>query len=232
MCKKMIICGLVFSLVCSFLLATTVFGESNSKTNYNLYEDSKVTSDVYGDLDGDGFINSIDFMVLKKYVLSIIKDFSPEQKILADLNGDGAVNSIDCVLLRGYILGIINNFPVEKINESIINPPDGEIDNIVLSQYVTYYPPNNTQKTVTGEEDIKTIYEMLKGINVLGKTNEEVAGAGRFYITINYKDDTTYTISYDAHLIKDNDRYNIEFAKGNPRDIFDELDYPLENIDN
>ncbi|TYQ13213.1 UNVERIFIED_CONTAM: dockerin type I repeat protein [Acetivibrio alkalicellulosi] len=226
MFKRMIICGLVLALVCSTLLATTVFGEGDYSFN------QEITYNIYGDLNGDGIIDSTDYILLKRYVLSIITDFSPEQKIIADLNGDGVVNSIDCVLLKRYILDIINKFPVEEMNEDIINIPEGEVENIVLAQYVTYYPPNNIQKTVTGEEDIRTIYEMIQGIKVLRKTNETVSGAGCFYVTINFEDGTEYTIAYDIHLIKDSDRYKIEFTKGNPQDIFDELDYPIEDINN
>ncbi|MDQ2086310.1 dockerin type I domain-containing protein [Herbivorax sp. ANBcel31] len=178
---------------------------------------------VYGDLNEDGTIDSTDYALLKRHVLSI-SQLSPKQKILADLNGDGIIDSTDCVLLQRYIIGTIDKFPVEKNYENIINLPDGEIDNIVL-----HLPPY-CQKTITGKDDINTIVDMVQGINVLEQTYEEIV-CGYFIININFDDGTKYNITYNDHLIKDDNRYEIEFTNGDPFDLFDELDYPLEPID-
>ncbi|TYQ15664.1 UNVERIFIED_CONTAM: aryl-phospho-beta-D-glucosidase BglC (GH1 family) [Acetivibrio alkalicellulosi] len=63
----------------------------------------------YGDLNGDGNIDSIDYMLLRRYILEII-DTLPNMDA-ADLNGDGKVDSTDAVLLRRYILEVISEFP-------------------------------------------------------------------------------------------------------------------------
>ena len=63
-------------------------------------------SSITGDINGDGDINTLDYIVLQRYLLGI-SDY-----VDADLNGDGAVNSVDYLLLRRYLLGIISNFPV------------------------------------------------------------------------------------------------------------------------
>ncbi|MDQ2084880.1 glycoside hydrolase family 11 protein [Herbivorax sp. ANBcel31] len=66
---------------------------------------------IYGDLNGDGVIDSSDYTLLQRYILEIpvsIDDIS-----VADLNGDGVIDSTDATLLSRYILEIIDSFPVE-----------------------------------------------------------------------------------------------------------------------
>ncbi|TYQ16920.1 UNVERIFIED_CONTAM: dockerin type I repeat protein [Acetivibrio alkalicellulosi] len=78
---------------------------------------SKVTggnihiSPILGDLNGDGVINSTDYVLLRRYVLEIIDDI-PVGNVyhVADLNNDGKIDSTDCVILRKYILKIISSF--------------------------------------------------------------------------------------------------------------------------
>ncbi|TYQ16237.1 UNVERIFIED_CONTAM: endoglucanase Cel9U [Acetivibrio alkalicellulosi] len=65
---------------------------------------------LYGDLNGDGRINSTDYVLLRRYILEIIEEF-PVPTEAADLNGDGRINSTDVVLMRRYILEIIPQLP-------------------------------------------------------------------------------------------------------------------------
>jgi|GEM_PF-593277 len=70
---------------------------------------------LYGDLNGDGQANSIDFALLRSYLLGIISDFpSSNGFTAADINGDAKVDSIDFGLYRQYLLGFINLFPVQN----------------------------------------------------------------------------------------------------------------------
>ena len=57
-----------------------------------------------GDLNVDGKVNSIDCMILKRYVL---KTYSLRDSLLysADLNLDGEVNTVDYMVLRKMVLG-------------------------------------------------------------------------------------------------------------------------------
>jgi len=66
---------------------------------------------MFGDLDNNGAINSIDFAKLRMYLLGII---TPSEINLsnADLNQDGQVNALDFGWFRKYLLGIIKHFPV------------------------------------------------------------------------------------------------------------------------
>lgn len=68
---------------------------------------------LYGDLNGDSKVNSIDFAMLRQYLLGIIKEFNVSKEA-ADLNGDKVVNSIDFANFRMYLLGMIREFPVNK----------------------------------------------------------------------------------------------------------------------
>lgn len=64
----------------------------------------------YGDINGDGVINSADYALLGRYILEL-----PAQNIKlenADLNRDGFVNSVDATILSRYLLEIINKLPV------------------------------------------------------------------------------------------------------------------------
>ncbi|TYQ15750.1 UNVERIFIED_CONTAM: endo-1,4-beta-xylanase [Acetivibrio alkalicellulosi] len=70
----------------------------------------------YGDINGDGVIDSKDYILLRRYILQVRT--SLPNRIAADLNGDGNIDSIDVILLRRYILGIINKNP----NENMVTP--------------------------------------------------------------------------------------------------------------
>lgn len=71
---------------------------------------------VYGDLNGDNSVDSLDYTFLKRYVLKTVQLFpSPDGLKAGDLNGDGSIDSTDCTLLKRHILKIITYFPVEEI---------------------------------------------------------------------------------------------------------------------
>ncbi|MDG5814662.1 dockerin type I repeat-containing protein [Chitinispirillales bacterium ANBcel5] len=75
------------------------------RKNYNVV--------LYGDVNGDGQIDSNDYILLQRYILDHeVENFN---KQAADLNGDGYIDSTDLVLLRRYILEMIDEFPVERM---------------------------------------------------------------------------------------------------------------------
>ncbi len=57
-----------------------------------------------GDLTGDGEINSLDYLLLKRHVLGSFV-LSEEQRALADVSHDGEINSHDYLLLKRHALG-------------------------------------------------------------------------------------------------------------------------------
>lgn len=69
---------------------------------------------VYGDVSGDGTVDSIDFALMKKYVLGASTDLpGANWKITGDLNVDGEINALDLVILKQYLIGVVKTLPVK-----------------------------------------------------------------------------------------------------------------------
>ena len=65
---------------------------------------------VYGDIDSDGVVTSLDSAAMKSHLLNI-KYIT--NTVAADVDGDGSITSIDFGLLKQFLLGLIPKFPVE-----------------------------------------------------------------------------------------------------------------------
>lgn len=98
---------------------------------------------LIGDINGDGFVDSIDATTLKRFLLGITHSLPLENSLWrADTNGDGLLNSSDYAILTRYILDVINEFPINTAPE----PPTSELINTgaypdwdkVYSSYATY----------------------------------------------------------------------------------------------
>lgn len=72
-----------------------------------------VTRGILGDVNDDGYVNSIDAMLIAQYDAWIIGADALNMSV-ADVNGDGYVNSIDAMLIAQYDAWIIDKFPVEQ----------------------------------------------------------------------------------------------------------------------
>ena len=57
-----------------------------------------------GDVDGDGDVDAVDYMFLKRAVLRTFK-LTEVGELCADVNGDGKVNSLDYMLVKRHVLG-------------------------------------------------------------------------------------------------------------------------------
>ena len=66
----------------------------NSNTAYKL-----------GDVNNDGKISSMDYVLVKNHILNI-KKLNGKAAIAADVNKDGKISSMDYVLIKNHILGI------------------------------------------------------------------------------------------------------------------------------
>ncbi|TYQ15275.1 UNVERIFIED_CONTAM: dockerin type I repeat protein [Acetivibrio alkalicellulosi] len=82
----------------------------------SLFESIEQDSDfLYGDLNGDGVVDSIDYVYLKRYILGIGNTvYTDDWKRAADLNMDGSINSLDCVILKRFLLEIISEIPISS----------------------------------------------------------------------------------------------------------------------
>jgi len=73
------------------------------------------SSFVYGDVDGNGSVDSLDFAYMRKYLVGSIKEFPGENSMhAADVDGNGSVDSLDFAHMRKYLLGKISKFPAEE----------------------------------------------------------------------------------------------------------------------
>lgn|GEM_PF-203242 len=96
----------------------------------------------FGDLNADGYINSIDCLLMIRYLLNTITEFPNDVELsCADVNGDEKIDSIDLLFVKSYVLGIINRFPAEdKIttNTDAFQPnkkPEDFIGNLSVSHF-------------------------------------------------------------------------------------------------
>ncbi|HEX9059781.1 MAG TPA: glycoside hydrolase family 11 protein [Clostridia bacterium] len=88
----------------------TVVGKPDSPTPTPTTPTSTPISGItYGDVNGDGKINSTDLSLMKRYILET-GDLTV--KAAGDLNGDGKVNSTDASILKRYILGQVTSLPI------------------------------------------------------------------------------------------------------------------------
>ncbi len=69
--------------------------------------DQNQASYILGDVDGSGSVDSIDFALLKKYLLGSITAFEYQFGLqAADFNGDGSINAIDFAKLKVYLMEV------------------------------------------------------------------------------------------------------------------------------
>jgi hypothetical protein len=75
--------------------------------SFKIYTNS--SQEKYGDLNNDGTINTIDFAILKQYLLGMQIDINLQ---MADLDGDKSVTAMDLAVLKKYLLGQITELPL------------------------------------------------------------------------------------------------------------------------
>ncbi len=80
---------------------TAIYGYSGSRAATYASENS-IPFIYFGDIDGDGIINSNDYAMLKSYFMCQ-SSLTEEQRMVADFDGDGAVDAFDVIALDVYL---------------------------------------------------------------------------------------------------------------------------------
>ena len=70
-----------------------------------IYEKDKEPVYIKGDVNGDGKVTSLDFILIKNHIMNtkVLKD---DQLFRADVNQDDKVTSLDFILIKNHIMGI------------------------------------------------------------------------------------------------------------------------------
>jgi pectate lyase len=84
---------------------------SESTTTTTSSGDSTGTATLRGDLNEDGQVNSVDLLLLKKYLLTMLSDddLTDGGKANADVTGDGQIMANDLLKLKKYLLLMIDS---------------------------------------------------------------------------------------------------------------------------
>ena len=65
---------------------------------------------LYGDVDGDGYVDSLDVSIMKRFILRKISSIPNPNA--ADVNLDGSIDSLDLSILKRFVLRKIKALPV------------------------------------------------------------------------------------------------------------------------
>ena len=68
-------------------------------------ETASYTIIIKGDVNGDGKISSLDYVLVKNHILNL-SHLSGGPSLGGDVNGDSKISSLDYVLIKNHILGI------------------------------------------------------------------------------------------------------------------------------
>ncbi|OPZ94005.1 MAG: Xyloglucanase Xgh74A precursor [Firmicutes bacterium ADurb.Bin419] len=123
---------------------------------------------ICGDLNGDNSVNSIDFALLRSYLLKIDKASVSDFEARADVNQDGSVNSIDFAAFRMYLLGMIKSLPYLKDQPVVIPTPTSEGN--LISTPVPYDATVNTDFVDANTQFATKLFQKLSNEG----TNENI----------------------------------------------------------
>ncbi|HEX3029225.1 MAG TPA: carbohydrate-binding protein, partial [Clostridia bacterium] len=87
-------------------------GGSGYLFNLNRFKFLPTANVVVGDLNGDTYVDAVDYALLKMYLLGSVKDFPVENDLVAaDLNADKAIDALDFAVFKQYLLGTVKELP-------------------------------------------------------------------------------------------------------------------------
>lgn len=108
--KKIIIIALIIVAIIGAVLAIVIS------------QATKITNESYancaiGDVNGDGYINTSDTLLIQKFMKSQAELFETQQKN-ADVNLDGKIDSTDVEIILKYATGTVRKLPVTSDSSS------------------------------------------------------------------------------------------------------------------
>lgn len=114
-----ILCMILANIFAANLFIDSAFAASTvSQSVYDsqLTEQVSIESNLIGDVNGDGNINSLDFAYMRMFLLDSKNSFPISNgRWASDTDGNGTFNSIDFAYMRKFLLGIITVFPRESL---------------------------------------------------------------------------------------------------------------------
>lgn len=136
-----------------------------------------------GDLNVDGKVNSIDYRILKRYVL---KTYSLRDSLLysADLNLDGEVNSLDYMVLRKMVMKTYT-LDLSWTRKPYSEMTDEELMRAIRYSLVPYHEEGRLFiefETGIGEAEVRAMLEALPSYSQLGKI--EFFGSSQLYCSL------------------------------------------------
>ena len=121
---------------------------------------------IYGDINGDGEVNSIDYAILKKYLLGKIKEFDKPNAIkAADVDGNEEINSIDFAFMKKYLLGLIKVFPAyEKSTPTPLITATPTPTNSTPSEFAKLKPSiTDVRMSELNRNSIELLWDQVEG---------------------------------------------------------------------
>lgn len=92
---------------------------------------------LVGDINGDDIVDSIDAVLIKKYILGLVTQLPVKDSLYsADLNNDKLIDSLDYAIIKRFVLEIINSFPKQHLYPQNMPTPnpiyvDDKLDTII-----------------------------------------------------------------------------------------------------
>jgi hypothetical protein len=81
-----------------------IFWEFISVAEFAVGEVEEAPTYAFGDVNGDGKVNTADYVVLKRHIMNTY-ELNEDQLTRANINGDAKINTADYVLLKRFIMG-------------------------------------------------------------------------------------------------------------------------------
>lgn len=113
-------------------------------------KESQSGNAIVGDINTDESVNSLDFALLRKYLLGKADRFPVQSGFYsADVNDDKKINSMDYALLRMYLLGKIDSLPKNSSTDITPTPTPTPIPSNIIP-YTTYKVNNVNVDSYSG----------------------------------------------------------------------------------